>query len=380
MGRAEHRAGPAGIREHARGSHAVPKRDLIRDDVTCASCGYHLRGIPVGSPCPECGRHVVGGARGGVDRAIEGTILEAPMGSLKRLRLATLAMAISSGGLLLAPFAVGSAAPLLFPLAIASAIAWTVGVWVLTRPREFGEGGRRPEGEREWAGTRWISRATQPAWILGESLLALSILGPGGAAIAWLGLLLIVVGVLGLAAVAIHVGRLAEWASYHSLSLAVRVSGCTLVIALVLGTLGGTTAQVSAAMNSNNVGVFGAIGGLVALPSYFIMVLAGIAFLLGLVKFANAVGWSVTNKRQADQRTARLREKLARERAEQAARGPAPVVPSMFEASPAGKPEGGTSARRMIEDSTLCASCGGELMGCFPGDPCPLCKAPIPVA
>jgi hypothetical protein len=210
---------------------------VVEDDQCCISCGYNLRGLPVGRACPECGepRKNVPGVN---DPLLMGewsqrkrlwlglTIITVCLFSVCFARLGifiTLVLALSS-----------SARDLYLWLILLISVGWVSGVWLVTSP-EFDARYRRLRP------LRIAVRCSQLLWLPACALWVVSILALTGTAQEsahfWSVVLrgLAAVGALGLAVWLMRLAEDAELEDEHRrLNLAVWMLPVpTLVLALI---------------------------------------------------------------------------------------------------------------------------------------------------
>jgi len=290
----------------------------------CPSCGYDLRGLPVGAPCPECAA-VPTSARLGL---LGGTLADAPTDYLLRLRRgARLLLFAGAGAAALGPLALwlgsafvsnGMAAWLPVPAGVVGgALAW--GGWIVSEPRR-GVKSRGFVPEDEWSSARWFMRMAPAgwgvAWVLEDAFV------PGG----WVGwriaaILAASVAMGGLAVLWWWMAVVADWANDSTLAWRLRSGLLWIVPAVVLAFLArwGLSAPGKAALVLFPVG---ALCALIALVSAWLAIRP-------LVGFAAMAVWARRNveERQAAQARADFRRAERFSNRARADAGPASVSP-----------------------------------------------------
>ena len=167
------------------GAPISPNTSLFSSARPCGKCGFDLEGLTPGDSCPECGTVIQAVLPFGKVVALG----ESPRPWLKLLRIGCACMAIggfaysvlpavvfvwSTGdeirrfiGHLVAPVSqLGSTRrsipndTIVFGVALALAVCWAVGVWLVTRPRPRGTyPGTAFRPSAEWLAQRWLARA-----------------------------------------------------------------------------------------------------------------------------------------------------------------------------------------------------------------------------
>ncbi len=307
----------------------------IVEDRACVRCSYNLVGLKVGDRCPECGTPITTGA----SSRFSTTMADAPVPYLARLRMGALIMGLGGAALLASlallviilalrgPSLVG---PLLVLL---PAIAWLIGVWIVTEPCQDGtkEG---PEGRGAWAWTRYGSRTTQAAWLLAMLLLflggaiygqaqtvfaakvaanpgafPLSAVAPVPAVVRWcgaLGALSTLVALVGLAPLAIHIARMADWAHDSALAARLRMAPLLVVLAAPLGILALVAVPFLRAGITGFLAV--PIGGLSAMIFLGCVAVCVFAF----AQFVSLCAWSHTTALTRINRDSRMSDRISR--------------------------------------------------------------------
>lgn len=142
---------------------------FVEGDRPCRRCGYNLRGLPILGKCPECGTRIRAGRSGVID-----TLVAAPRRYLRRLAWGFTLLALAAIALMLlsglnvfggcVPVAQGFYdAPWVSAASLAVSVAWWVGVFIVTSPREVPRGVPVNPVE-EFRRMRWVNRLAHLAW------------------------------------------------------------------------------------------------------------------------------------------------------------------------------------------------------------------------
>lgn len=288
---------------------AIP--DVIVSERSCIGCGYCLKGLRTDGNCPECGLPIKG--RKQTPRYTD-QLVHAPMVWLEIFSAGTLVMFLAgAGGLVMIVtllFAQSKAIVLVFGCITA---AWTVGVWLSTRPRPVMPT-MTVNVEQEWRGLRIAARISQCFWPLTVMLAMFSIWVYNTTlsttalylAIACTGVSAIV-AVGGLAPTCAFLAHMADWAEDSSLAQSLRgcawtIGFCGLVIALAV--LNGYTGILG-----------GFMGGLLAVCIIAMVFMPPGYFLFCLFRLQSMARWAVWNHVAAEAKLDRFKS-----RAEAAAR------------------------------------------------------------
>ncbi|MEE9129345.1 MAG: hypothetical protein V3T84_04955 [Phycisphaerales bacterium] len=268
---------------------------LIDVDKQCDQCGYILRGLSYGGACPECGTPIV--LRSDRDLPFH----EMPLPLIKQFRvnswIATLSVAGFVGLLVFGRSLAGSGVSMA-GLMVALIIAWIYAVWrltpVLDQPQAAAYGFSR-EGRLRVA-ARWL----QLGWVLA----ALSI-----PAVGWIFFLVVFfvgvgLGLLGLAALSLFLGRFAGWVRDEFAEKAFSLAIWGNVIAVPL-----TFAIANLVFGLSPLLLIFSV--VIVLPIVALLLVSLLAFPVGLLSLSRSVDWSVVHSRREAERARALREKMA---------------------------------------------------------------------
>jgi hypothetical protein len=307
----------------------------IAEDRPCQRCSYNLVGLKIGARCPECGTPITGP---GAARFVS-TMADAPVPYLERLRSGAAIMGVGGAALLLT-FAILIVAlavrgPVMIPplLVMLASVVWLVGVWIVTEPCQDGtkEG---LSGKGAWAWSRVGSRVTQAAWVLsmllifvagaihsqGQAAFAaqvaanpgafpLSATAPITAFVRWcgaFGTLSAFVAIAGLAVLAIHLARMADWAHDSALAARLRMAPLLVVIAAPLGIIALVAIPFLRAGITGFLAV--PIGGLSAM---IFLGCVGVC-IFAFAQFVSLCAWSHTTALTRINRDSRLSDRISR--------------------------------------------------------------------
>jgi len=294
---------------------------------TCRGCGYDLKGLRKGDRCPECGKAIEPARR---PMSKHDNLAEAPRGYLTRLRVSCLLMSVSAIGVICLflvdlVLAQGAAQIVARSIGLGVMIAWPAGVWGVTAPRRSAVVSEETT-RREQRVVRWITRWSQMCLPVVTLFLLAQAVGALGSTPQWaLNVLegvitgLVVAALIGTITLAVVLANLAQWANDEDLSERFWFS----VWALAAGALFLVFQPlVRAAFAFLNISLLGA----------FLMVLAGLGFIagmivyaVGLVQLSRQAKWAISSAKRLDERRARDAERLA------AARDASPPPPEGVE-------------------------------------------------
>jgi hypothetical protein len=329
--------------------------DIIQDDRVCPGCSYNLKGLRTGDRCPECAMPIpmrVGARHGWM-------MTHSPVEYLHGLAHGSIWMLASAGVLVGSLVWIGvelawnsSFSRPVGIFAVLAAIGWLIGVCMVTvpRPQEPGNPGTRVA---EWRKLRWTARVSQFAWVLGTGLvlnagwMAAAAAAGGSPTVSSLGVSaadqaeslffwgcgFLVVGLIGLSAVAFYLALLADWADDPALARKLRLTPFALLGAAILAGL-----MIAARPLLHDVVVL-----FVLIPTLAVMaglfLLCASHFGIALVQFANVGVWAEQNAATALDSGRRMSSKIVKRVVDAQAKPPAHPIKAPKFYKPA-KPQG----------------------------------------
>jgi predicted Zn-ribbon and HTH transcriptional regulator len=183
---------------------------MIDTDQPCSRCNYNLRGLMNNSHCPECGTAIKVQAPAQLN-----LLSDAPLSDIRRLAsglwLAVLCIPAAPIAMFLSTLVtVRAGGPMwygfLLGLMLVS-VMWGIAVWFITPTLDTPDGHRF--GFTSTSKLRLMARWSQWSWV---AFVLLELTLPVGTWTRLAALLAIVIGIVGLIAVALLLSRLADWA------------------------------------------------------------------------------------------------------------------------------------------------------------------------
>lgn len=321
-----------------------PGAPTIADDTPCRSCGYNLRGLVIGTRCPECGTVIVGKGKA---RLPQDTMADAPKAYLNLLSVGFACVGVAASIYLLTTFALvmdfaaavrsnitgittvsGMPSSLLTRFGgLVASVLWVTGAAIVILPRPGVDGKTRGEnGRPEWYRLRLGVLITAGALGLTSGAYSLSLIF-GISGLAWIGWLIGVTFFASVIPLCVHLSNLAYWGTDTDLSDRLRSIGILL----------GITGLLLAVLFSPVGIIIGLFAGMIILGCIVLL----IWFIVLMFKMSSMVSWAVQNAKQAEARDQRFAEKARRE-AEEMPGVKTPAIPANVPDDPA--------TRRMLED------------------------------
>ena len=274
----------------------------IDQDTQCEYCGYNLRGLRYGKACPECGTPIR------YRREPDLAFYEMPLPLIKGFRLSCW-MAILAFVGIVACWMIGGlrGGSVISPVLMLVVVGlWLTAVWRLTQPLNVPQAvahGLSPRSRLRNA-ARWL----QSGWALAAGSLAAN---QAQAALAFptplfdsLFVVGVLIGIVGIAALALFLARFANWVrdEFAARAFSTAVWGGVILTPLVL---------LLPVINVP-IGPFGIFLAPMILVVIIVLLLVTVAaFPVGLYSLSRSVDWSVIHAKERTERDRRLHERLA---------------------------------------------------------------------
>jgi hypothetical protein len=281
----------------------------IAGDRLCGRCRYNLKGLPTNGRCPECGTPIVRSGR----RRFTDNLSDAPMFYIKGLGVGAALLAVFSiVGLRSFSLLELRQTLLLAAISGASAVAWWVGVFIITGRRQAGEN-PLPDAILDSPHLRLVNRALQAAWVLAAMAWFMAIrFPPPVSQVAYHGAIVLqLIGTCGLIPLAIHLSCIADWAGDNGLSDRFRISAWALALFGLLSFLGRFFGTIS-----TTAGAISVIRGFLWMGSIWASLALAVVMLLFifcLLQLAWTCLWAISNSRTAAATSRRILERSEKE-------------------------------------------------------------------
>ncbi len=272
---------------------------VIETDRACPKCGYNVRGITVGQPCPECGRPVFFG----LQASPEFVLADTPYVYIRIVQAALWGLFLGAFGAGLALALRGIIGDAITPALGAASLVWVASLGVLCLPRPHDREEHSPMDQIPlWK--RFGAAGSQSLWVISVSMLMLFGQQPWALeVIPWV----IVAAAAGLIPTMLFLADVADFAGDPDRGKRLMQIAVTLLIALSLAGLG-IQLRVGVPLPSVSAIVTG-----IALVPIIIMV-AGLISLWHLFQLAAVGSWAIHVAQREDERTANLRERFNQDR------------------------------------------------------------------
>ncbi len=307
----------------------------VATDRECDHCGYNLKGLPMGSKCPECGTPM----RRKSTRTSGTMTDEAPTRFVRVLRFGFL---LASFGIVLSVITIFMGTPGAFVNFLAM-LLWIAGIYFITQPRP-GKGTIRPDkvldNNRMRQAVRLLNLAWPAAALVSAILAAFQSSTSGGPPfiVGTLTVLRSVIGIiawLGMIPTSIYLAELAYWSSNNH--LAQRMRGAAWILAVV-GSITAVLTGFGLLLNSSAL-LFVAV-----FPSILIF-LTIVVYNFTFIQMTSVMHEVIKHQHLAAGSFERMQERRKREE----------------------------QYRGRIVDDTYCDECGYNLIGLEQGGKCPEC-------
>ena len=308
----------------------------IANDRECDHCGYNLKGLPMGSKCPECGASIRR-----VTTQTSGTIMdEAPTRFVRKLRMGFLLASLAIILQIMGAFISGVA---FTGIDLISSLMWVGGIFIVTLPRPNRQNIRKDK-VLDNDKFRMVVRVLNITWIIDAlvngAFVALLSSTTGGSAfmIGALGILSIITGAAAwicMIPTSVYIAELAYWTSNNT--IADRLRGAAWVLAVV-GSLYALLTGILVMFN------FGLILLFLWMPGLLIFI-ATLVYNYSIIQMTNVMHWVIKNQEHAAGSFDRMEERRKKEE----------------------------QYKGRIVDDTPCDYCGYNLIGLEPGSACPEC-------
>ncbi|MEM7754176.1 MAG: hypothetical protein AAF297_00915 [Planctomycetota bacterium] len=288
---------------------AVAATEVVVSDRPCTKCGYNVRGLRVGTRCPECGT-VIGSARRRLNKYAD-NLTESPLWYLVVVLSGAVAMAIALVGSVGFSIYLGAQSASFRPLPLAViavgslvfAGVWVVGVVLVTFKRPETEH-TLPDAVLDSDALRWVSRVGQIVFV-GAVVMRYAATTSGSGAVDTAATVLEYVSLFALAPLCVYLGSLSDWAGDTGGGERLRNAAWAFVVAgggaLLLGLLLMTAVPFKILL-------------MVGLVVCMMVVLLGMfLFVASVLMLANTTAWAVFNADQSRKRDTRIAERKHRQ-------------------------------------------------------------------
>ncbi len=314
------------------GQPSLPRGEMFVGDVSCAECGYSLRGLPISGKCPECGMLKVGAvgasrSRLGDPEKFGKPLIEAPEWYLRLLQLAFLLMTVAWVATPVSMVFVWMGLSLgVVPANVLSILFmsfWSAGVMITLLDRPLCVRGKiNGEPITEVPRLRlMVALAQIPFVLVPVFAYVLTVVANPGLFQVLLTLCL-VGAIAGYIPTMVYFAQLADWAHDDELSGKLRANGWLVGISLF-----GLLSLYAAIELQGVIPIIPFIAGLFWLLIVVVFILSMVLIAISTVRLWSMSHWLLVNRRSLADRDHRMVEKAAREAAGMGSH--APLAPPM---------------------------------------------------